>query len=100
MNKVQYIQYFKLHGIEELPKGESIGSMMENLGEPTIEEMVKINQMAMEYYIVQNNLQIQKNTELFNQNAEMKKDVEFMQCLEAAGVDNWEGYDIAKDMMK
>ena len=27
-------------------------------------------------------------------------DVEFLGCLEMAGVDNWSGYDFAKDMME
>lgn len=31
---------------------------------------------------------------------ELLSDAQFMRCLEAAGVDNWEGYDIAKDMLK
>lgn len=28
---------------------------------------------------------------------DLKKDVKWLRALEAAGVDNWEGYDIAKD---
>lgn len=29
----------------------------------------------------------------------LKEDAEFMRALEAAGVDNWEGYSIAQDMI-
>lgn len=28
----------------------------------------------------------------------LEKDSDFLRCLRAAGVDNWEGYDIAQDM--
>lgn len=30
---------------------------------------------------------------------EMLKDLVFLSCLEVCGVDNWEGYDYAKEMM-
>lgn len=30
---------------------------------------------------------------------EMIRDAKFLECLYAAGVDNWEGYDAAIDMM-
>jgi len=30
----------------------------------------------------------------------LKEDAKFMRALEAAGVDNWEGYDFALDAMK
>jgi hypothetical protein len=30
----------------------------------------------------------------------LSRDSELLSCLEATGVDNWEGYGIAKDMME
>jgi uncharacterized UPF0160 family protein len=30
---------------------------------------------------------------------ETKDDVAFLRCLEAAGVDNWDGYEVAQEMM-
>lgn len=30
--------------------------------------------------------------------AELKEQAVWLECLEAAGVDNWDGYDIAKEM--
>jgi hypothetical protein len=99
MNKIQYISYFKIKGIDEMPKGESIGSMMEKIGKPTVDEMVKVNQMTFEWYIEESNKWQDLNVKICDENESMKKDVEFLRCLESAGVDNWEGYDIAKDMM-
>ncbi len=32
--------------------------------------------------------------------AEMERSLQFLSALEAAGVDNWEGYEIAQDMME
>jgi DNA polymerase III subunit epsilon len=32
--------------------------------------------------------------------ADMEEDVEFLACLESAGVDNWSGYDYAREMME
>ena len=29
---------------------------------------------------------------------ELEEEVRFLHCLRAAGVDNWEGYDVAQDM--
>lgn len=30
---------------------------------------------------------------------DLKKDQKWLQCLEAAGVDNWQGFDDAREMM-
>lgn len=41
--------------------------------------------------------------QLLQQNAQMEKydeDIAFLECLRAAGVDNWEGYDEAQKMMR
>ena len=39
-----------------------------------------------------------KNEVLQKQVEKLEKRDEWLSCLEAAGVDNWEGYDIAIDM--
>jgi hypothetical protein len=30
---------------------------------------------------------------------QLRSDSEFLECLHSAGVDNWDGYDVAQDMM-
>lgn len=38
--------------------------------------------------------------ELREQNKSMLEDVDFLNCLQACGVDNWNGYDEAHEMMR
>lgn len=98
MNKIQYINYLKIKGIEELPKGESIGSIMEKIGEPTTEDMVEVNKMSMDYFIDKNKVIEAEKQVLEDKCKAMEKDVNWLLCLESAGVDNWEGYGIAIDI--
>ncbi len=52
MNKIQYIQLLSLRGITELDKGQSVAeAIRKSGGEPTLEEMVKVNEASMKYYI-------------------------------------------------
>lgn len=41
-----------------------------------------------------------KISDLEKQLEENEKDIAFLECLRAAGVDNWDGYDEAIQMMK
>ena len=51
MNKIQHIELLKLRGISEL-KGSSVRNAIKNSGgNPTTEEMVKVNEASMIYYI-------------------------------------------------
>ena len=43
---------------------------------------------------------LEENKKLKEQVASMEKDVEFLECLRAAGVTNWEGYEDAQGMME
>lgn len=102
MNKIQYIKLLALRGITEL-KGESIASAVRSSGgDPTTEEMVKVNQQAMEHYIhkfqdADNDLNKTRDT-LETTFAKLAIADNWINALEAAGVDNWEGYDIAQDI--
>ena len=42
---------------------------------------------------------VEKLIKLLEENHKLKKDAKFMRALEAAGVDNWEGYGIAQDLL-
>ncbi len=105
MNKIQYIKLLAMRGITEL-KGISIAqAVRESGGDPTQAEMVKVNEEAMKYYIEQ--LEIERETTknlskkivcLQNTVNELDERERWLICLEAAGVDNWEGYDFAADM--
>ena len=33
-------------------------------------------------------------------NVQLKEDIKFLRCLEAAGVDNWSGYDYAQELFQ
>jgi len=43
---------------------------------------------------------ISEKDKLEKENAKLRKDVELLHCLEAAGVDNWEGYDSAIEVIE
>ena len=44
---------------------------------------------------------VNKIYDLFMEESEgYAEELRFLRCLEGAGVDNWEGYDIARDMME
>lgn len=98
MNKIQLIELLKLRGITEL-KGNSIASaIIDSGGDPSEKELVKVNQKSMEYYIGKRNEEVIKCSALQKRVDELQKIEYFMSCLEAAGVDNWEGYSIAIGM--
>ena len=97
MNKIQYINYFKIKGIDTLPQGKSILDMMNTLGEPTINDMVEVNRLSMNYFIDENTKLKEENNKLESRVDNMADNVKLLHCLQSAGVDNWEGYDIAMD---
>lgn len=100
MNKIQYINLLKIRGVEELPNGETIGSMVESTGgEPSDKEMVLVNKMSMDYYIGKYTEQKELNVELVKELDRLRKREEILSALEGAGVDNWEGYDFAMEML-
>ena len=104
MNKIQYIELLKLSGITEL-NGKSIADAIKSSGgEPTQEEMVEVNYNSMIHFaekakgfkeeVIKLTLE---NNKLSLENDELNH---WRRCLEAAGVDNWDGYEIAQDMME
>ena len=62
------------------------------------------NMEALDNYIVELKKKISDlEAQLLQQNAQLEKcddDIYFLECLRAAGVDNWSGYDEARRMMK
>lgn len=100
MNKIQYIKLLETRGITEL-KGMSLNQVIEGSGgEPTEKEMVMVNELAMKYYI-EKYKEEKDNVESLTRKVErLEERDEWLSCLEAAGVDNWDGYDIARDILK
>lgn len=99
MNKIQYITVLKLRGVTEL-NGLSLKDALEQSGgTPTETEMVIVNFYAMEHYIDKYTKEKRVNDKLTSDINELQKRDDFLTCLEAAGVDNWEGYDLAWEMM-
>ena len=58
----------------------------------------EVNRQAMIHYIDKFTEQKEINKKLGEVNDKLKERDNWLKCLEAAGVDNWEGYDIAQDM--
>lgn len=105
MIKIQYIELLRLRGITELKQGQSLFSaVVESGGDPTQEEMVKVNEASMRYYIDQFKLEQEKNAVLAKENERLtnlvnslEDDSLFLSCLQGAGVDNWDGYGDAQE---
>jgi len=98
MNKIQYIKLLELRGVSEL-NGKTIAETVKNTGgNPTDAEMIKVNQKSMEHYISEALRLSETNIKLQDKNAKLEERSNWLSCLEAAGVDNWEGYDIAQDI--
>lgn len=98
MNKIQYVKLLELRGITEL-KGVSIAEAVKNSGgDPTDKEMAEVNFKCMQYYMERFNSESNKNLELTQKVEELEKRSNWLSCLESAGVDNWEGFDIAIDI--
>jgi len=106
MNKIQYIKLLEIRGITKLEDKTTIGDAVKmSGGEPTIEEMKIVNELAMQYFIDELNKEIEKNEKLKKENSDLKYNIrilsnreKWLNCLEYAGVDNWEGYSIAQEI--
>lgn len=86
-----------MRGVAEL-KGISIADAVRQTGgEPSDKEMVKVNEESMKYFSEKWEEEKVKNEVLQKQVEKLEKRDKWLSCLEAAGVDNWEGYDIAID---
>lgn len=95
MNKIQYIKLLAMRGITEL-KGKSIAeAVKQSGGDPTDNEMIKVNQQCMIYFAEKWEDEKIKNSALQKQIEKLEKRDEWLSCLEAAGVDNWNGYSMA-----
>jgi len=105
MNKIQYIILLEQRGITELLGSSIASAVRESGGDPGIEEMLKVNELAMVHYI--NKFQEQKDINeklnkkiigLENSIIVLEDDVDWLHWLEAAGVDNWDGFEYAQEM--
>lgn len=102
MNKIQFIKLLESRGITEL-KGITIAeAIRKSGGDPTLEEMVKVNEQCMIHYLEKFEEE-KKSGEaklgiLEKQIQELKERDEFLSCLEAAGIDNWDGYEYAVEI--
>lgn len=82
-------------------KGISIAEAVRQTGgEPSDKEMVKVNEESMKYFSEKWEEEKEKNEALQKQVEKLEKRDEWLSYLEAAGVDNWEGFGIAIDMRK
>ena len=100
MNKIQYIELLKLRGVVKLLEGESIAAAIKRTGgEPTESEMVKVNEAAMNYFIHEYNATKEEMEKVKVDLKEAQIDLKWLEALEAAGVDNWAGYDSAKEIL-
>lgn len=98
MNKIQYIKLLELRGITKL-NGITIGeAVRQSGGEPSEHEMVKVNEESMKYFMEQLEEEKNKNEELTKQITNLQKRCVWLDCLESAGVDNWEGIDVAREI--
>ena len=100
MNKIQHIELLKLRGISKLSKGESIAAAIEKTGgQPTVSEMMKVNENCMTYFIHLYNTTKEELEKVKVDLKEAQIDLKWLEALEAAGVDNWSGYDSAKEIL-
>lgn len=98
MNKVQYIKLLNLRGITLL-NGKSIAQAVRDTGgNPSDKEMVEVNKQAMQHYITLVEDLQKTNLKLLGENFALSKRSSWLSCLEAAGVDNWEGTEIAEEI--
>lgn len=99
MNKLQLIKLLEVRGVTELEKGQSLGQAIRDTGgEATYDELLKVMQLCAEYYNARIE-SMEKQVEKYSKQwSEAEQDLLWLRCLEAAGVDNWEGHDIAVDM--
>lgn len=98
MNKIQLINILKIRSFNVL-QGKSIAQLIKDSGgEPTQKEMVKVNEMSMNYYIDEYIKEKEENNKLITTIQNLKNDLLFYQCLEEMGVDNWDGYGEAQEL--
>jgi transposase-like protein len=98
MNKVQYIKLLAIRGITEL-NGLTIAEAVRRTGgEPTDKEMIEVNKQSMLYYIEKLEQEKIKNEGLLSIIKSQEDSVRWLNCLEAAGVDNWDGFIMAREL--
>jgi hypothetical protein len=64
-----------------------------------VEEMYIINRQRMDAYIRERELLKVELTKLKLKNKKLEDRLDFLDCLEAVGTDNWDGYSEAKKVM-
>lgn len=99
MNKLQLIKLLELRGVTELEKGQSLGQAIRDTGgEARKDELLEVMRLCEVYYLDKIKTLESHVEQLDKRNDDMFEDVIWLRCLEAAGVDNWEGYEIAAEM--
>jgi hypothetical protein len=97
---MQYKKLLETRGITELERGQSVADAVKATGgDPSPEEMLKVDIMVIHHYIDEAKEAREKCEKLGAENGRLWEDSNKLRALEAAGVDNWEGYDVAMDMM-
>ena len=98
MNKIQYIKLLNLRGVTELKSISILSAVKQSGGKPTNKEMIEVNYQSMLHYLNKFTEQEEFNKKLININNKLQDRDDWLCCLESAGVDNWEGYDVAQDI--
>lgn len=105
MNFIQYQQLLKLRSVTDF-KGQTLAQVVEQSGgKPSRKEMVEVNYQSMLHYMNKFSKQVDINKKLTSdcerlveERRRLQKRVDWLDCLEAAGVDNWIGCDMAADI--
>ncbi len=106
MNKQQYIQLLKLRGITDLEgipdlRGMTLAEAIKKSGgSPTLDEMFKVNEDVMHHYLTEYLAVKELNKVLEEKLKKLENRDNWLTCLEHAGVDNWDGHDVATDLME
>ena len=99
MTKLGLVKLLELRGITELEQGQSVGqAIRESGGEPRKDELLEVLRLCTIHYSEKIEKLESHVKQLDKQNDSMRDDVAFLRCLEAAGVDNWSGYEIAGEI--
>lgn len=106
MVKVQYIELLALRGVTELNEGETMGMAVTRTGgDPTQEELVKVNEASMFHFIKKlkeqeeiNKKQLEEINSLKLRNEKLADDSLMLSCYRNAGIDNWDGASYAEEM--
>lgn len=101
------VELLALRGVHKL-EGETAGMAITRTGgEGSLEEMVKVNEQGMFYYIDKYQTEQETNKKLLaeierlkQRNEELADDSLMLSCYRNAGVDNWDGTGYAEELFE